>query len=823
MNPNKHGMKIKHILSLVAVTILLFSSTLSSQTAEPVTLPNGWKLTPAGKQFPLGDLPLNMAVSPNKKWLAVTNNGYGRQCVQLFDTKRQVMTSDVTIPMSWYGLCFSPDNKRLYVSGGNENKIRIYTVNPIGKLVQTDSIVMDNPWPVKVSPTGIALSGKYRQLFVSTRNNDSFYIYDLADHHLIRKEALGGEGYDVLLSKDQQLVYVSCWSCGRVRVWNVDHQQWEKDIPVGSHPNEMCFDKKGERLFVANADDNTVSVVNLKSGEVEETLNAAPFQSTLSGSTTNGLAVTPNGKTLAIANADNNCLTLFDISKAKQSRALGFIPTGWYPTNVKCLGNHFWVTNGKGLKSAPNPFGPEPVDVDENFGHHTGDMNKKQGVEYIAGLFLGALSVIDQPNDAMLKHYTDQVYKNTPYQKTSESVAESEPGNPIPGKLGEASPIKHVFYIIKENRTYDQVLGDMKEGNGDSSLVLFGEKVTPNLHNIARQFVLLDNFYVNAEVSCDGHNWTMGAYANDYLEKTWPTYYSGRGDFYSGEGGHPMGNNKNGFFWDACKRAGVTFRSYGEFLERNSKRVIRPTIPVLADHFCTNFEPWDLKVRDTTRFTQWKADFDSLMLINAVPQFSTVRFGSDHTEGMALGCMTPYAHAADNDLAVGLFIDYLSHTPIWKESVVFVIEDDAQNGSDHVDAHRSTAYIAGGFVKRGFVDHTPYTTTSMLHTMELILGVKPMSQYDASARSMWRCFSNTPDLAPYHCLPANISLDDINQKRDKWQAMCEGYDFTKEDNVPDVEFNQVLWHGLKGDSVQYPPIHRSAFLTYSIEDDDDDD
>lgn len=813
----------KYFLMLASALLLLSVSAMQAQKADPVLLPNGWRLTPAGKQFPLGDLPLNMAISPNKHWLAVTNNGYGRQCIQIFDTKTEKMTDDVEIRMSWYGLCFSPDNKKLYASGGNENKIRIYSVSPQGKLAQTDSIVMGERWPNKISPSGIVIAPKQNQLLVVTRFDNSFYIYDLNDNHQIRKEPLGGEAYDIILSKDKTKAYISCWGCEKVKVWDTANQQWEKEIPVGSHPNEMCLDKQGNRLFVANAEDNTVSVVNLQNETVEETLNAAPFQSTLSGSTTNGLAVTKNGKTLAIANADNNCLTLFDISKPGESRAMGFIPTGWYPTNVKCLGNKFWVTNGKGLKSSPNPFGPEPADVRENFGHHTGDANLTQGVEYIAGLFLGALSIIDIPDQPALERYTDQVYKNTPYQKAKENIAESEPGNPVPSKVGDKSPIKHVFYVIKENRTYDQVLGDMKEGNGDSSLVLFGEHVTPNLHNIARQFVLLDNFYVNAEVSCDGHNWTMGGYANDYLEKTWPSNYSGRGDFYAGEGGHPMGNNKSGFFWDACKKAGVSFRSYGEFVDRKKDRVIRPNIPVLAGHFCNTFEPWDLGVRDTTRFSQWKADFDSLLQINAVPQFSTVRFGSDHTEGMTVGRMTPYAHAADNDLAVGEFIEYLSHSPIWKETAIFIIEDDAQNGADHVDAHRSTAYLAGGFVKRGFVDHTPYTTTSMLRTMELILCISPMTQYDSSARSMWRCFSKTADMTPYKCLPAEVDLNDINKKHDKWQAMCEQYDFTKEDNVPDVEFNQVLWHGLKGDSVKYPPIRRSAFLTYTIGDDDDDD
>lgn len=815
---------MKHILKSILATALalLCVQTLAAQeVADSVTLPNGWRLTPAGKQFPLGDLPLNIAVSPGEKWLAVTNNGYGRQSVQLFDVKKEKMTSDVTIPMSWYGLCFTPDSKKLYVSGGNENKIRIYDISSAGSLNQSDSIVMGAPWPNKISPAGMAVCSRTNQLFVTSRHDYSLYVYDLKDNSLIRKEEIGRETYGVVISKDQKRVFVSCWGGERVQVWNVDQGRWEASIKVGCHPNEMCLDKKGRRLFVANAEDNTVSVIDLQKGLVEETLNAAPRQTLLSGSTTNGLTVTKNGKTLAIANADNNCLTLFDISKTGQSKAIGFIPTGWYPTNVKHVRGRFWVTNGKGLKSSANPYGPQPDNAKQRFEHHTGDLNKSKS-QYIAGLFLGALSVIDNPSEEDLKRYSAQVFANTPFKQEQELTSDSEPGNPVPVKVGDESPIKYVFYVIKENRTYDQVLGDVKEGNGDPELCIFGEKVTPNLHAIAKEFVLLDNFYVNAEVSCDGHNWTMGAYANDYLEKTWPSNYSGRGDYYAAEGGYRMGNNKSGFFWDNCKKAGVSYRSYGEFVNKGKGGILKESIPVLKGHICPDYEPWNLGFRDTARFRQWKADFDSLLSKNEVPRFNTVRMGGDHTQGMRLGAMTQYAHAADNDLAVGMLVDYLSHSPIWNETAIFIIEDDAQNGPDHVDAHRSTAYVCGGFVKSGFIDHTPYTTTSMVRTMELILGLPPMTQYDASARSMWRCFDTAAAHDVFVQRPCEVNLDDVNVDRSKWQALCDKYDFSKEDNVPDVEFNQAIWFGLKGESAAYPPIRRSAFLTYSMEDDDDD-
>ncbi len=386
-------------------------------------------------------------------------------------------------------------------------------------------------------------------------------------------------------------------------------------------------------------------------------------------------------------------------------------------------------------------------------------------------------------------------------------ITQGEEGNPIPRKVGEKSPIKYVFYVIKENRTYDQILGDVKEGNGDPSLVLFGEHVTPNQHALTKEFVLLDNFYVDGEVSMDGHNWSTGAYGTDYLEKNWVTSYGGRGGSYDGEGNRAIANNKGGFIWDHCKKGGVSYRTYGEFADN-----YKPNIPVLKDHFCPYFTSFDGAVRDITRFQQWKRDFDSLLAINQVPSFNSLRFTNDHTEGMRKGRPTPYAHVADNDLAVGMFVEYLSKSPIWNETAIFILEDDAQNGADHVDAHRSTAYVAGGFVKRNFVDHTMYSTSSMLRTIELILGIPPMSQYDAAAIPMWRCFTSTANPKGFTARPANINLDEKNTAMNEWQRRSEKFDLAKEDAVPDLEFYKVLWHGLKGDDVPFPAPRRAAFF-----------
>jgi len=805
----------KSFLALLLSASLVCFAQVPGKKTSAVLLPNGWSLSPAGKSITLGDLPLNIAVSSSKKMVAVTNNGQSTQSLQLIDVKNQKQLDWVKIPKSWYGLKFSDHDKYLYASGGNDNWILKYEIVN-NKLKLRDSIKLGTKWPNPISPAGFDVDEARQLMYVVTKENNGLYIVDLKTKQKTDSMFLGGEGYTCLLSPDKKQLYISCWGCDKVIVFDTQKKNIEREYQVGDNPNELCLSKNGTWLYVANANDNSVSVINLKKEEVAETLNAALYPNSPSGSTTNGLALSEDEKTLFIANADNNCLAVFDVSNPGESKSKGFIPVGWYPTNVKVIGKTILVANGKGMISMANPHGPNPLKPNAVWYQHGDTAAQKE--QYIGGLFKGTLSFIDIPTDKQLSWYSQEVYKNTPYTKDSELVAGSEKGNPIPRKLGGKSPIKYVFYIIKENRTYDQVLGDMKEGNGDPSLVLFGEHVTPNQHALAREFVLLDNFYCNAEVSADGHNWSLGGYATDYLEKTWPTSYGGRGGNYDAEGNRAIANNKGGFIWDNCKRNKVSYRTYGEFADD-----YKPNIPVLKDHFCPYYTSWDQTVRDTTRVNQWIRDFDSMVAINKVPQLNTLRLINDHTEGMRKGRPTPFVHVADNDLAVGMFIEHLSQSPIWKESVVFIVEDDAQNGADHIDAHRTTAYVAGGFVKRGFVDHTMYSTTSMVRTIELILGLPPMSQYDAAATPMWRSFSTTANLSPFKARPNNIDLGQKNVAMNEWQRRSEKFDLSKEDAVPDLEFNIVLWHGIKGDHVAFPSPRRAAFVKLSDKSDKDDD
>ncbi|MFI5150864.1 MAG: bifunctional YncE family protein/alkaline phosphatase family protein [Bacteroidia bacterium] len=801
-------------ISLYLCTVCLTAQVHNLPGPAQVRLPNGWALTPAGTHMPLGDLPLNMAFSPSSKLLAVTNNGQSDQVLQLIDPEQMRQLDSVKMKASWLGLCFRIDGKSLYVSGGNTNYIVMFDVS-LQKLTPKDTFRLGNEWPELISPAGICLDESRNCLYVVTKESNALYFIDLASKKVIAKYILGAEGYTCLLAPDKKSIYVSCWGCACVKVFDLEKRDWKQDIPTGDHPNDMCMTRKGNFLYVANANDNSVSVIDMHTSKVVETLNAALFPASPSGSTTNSVALSGDEQTLYVANADNNCLALFDVSKPGFSHSKGFIPTGWYPTCVRTFGKNIFVANGKGFTSLPNPLGPNPTRKGEEVVYQHGSQKITGKEQYIGGMFLGTLSKIPVPDPNLLGSYSFQVYRNTPFHKQNMVSAEGEAGNPIPRKLGETSPIKHVFYIIKENRTYDQVLGDIPAGNGDTSLVLFGQKYTPNQHSIVNEFVLYDNFYVDGEVSADGHNWSTGAYANDYLEKTWPTYYGDRGGAYDSEGHRESANNKNGFIWNTAQKAKVSYRTYGEFADN-----YKANIPVLKDHFCPYYTGWDMKTRDTIRYHQWQREFDSLVKINKVPQLNTMRFSNDHTEGLTKGRPTPFAHVADNDLAVGLFLEHLSQSPIWKESVVFIVEDDAQNGPDHVDAHRSTLYVAGGYVKRRFVDHSMYSTSSVLHTIEMILGMQPMSQYDAAAPTLWKSFDKQPHIAPFKALKENVKLDEMCSANNKWSKQSSKLDFRGEDRVPDVLLNEIIWAAIKGESVPLPAPRHSAFLQVTEKEED---
>ncbi|GGD62169.1 hypothetical protein GCM10011514_27840 [Emticicia aquatilis] len=793
------------------------SAIIKQLAAKRINLPNGWSLTPVGKTIELNhDLPLNMVVSPSKKYLAITNNGQSKQSVALIDLATETILDDEEIAKSWVGLAFSNDEQNLYASGGNDNKIVIYSTKN-QTLTKDSAIVLGKPWPNKISPTGLCVDSDKNLLYVVTKENNALYICDTKERKVIKQIELPNEAYTCVLSPDKKQLYISLWGGAKIAVFDTQKQTITTQIEVDKNPNDILLTKDGKYLFTSHGNDNTVSVIETASSRKIETLSASIYPDSPLGTTPNGVALSDDETKLFIANADNNCLAVFDVTEKGKSRSLGFIPTGWYPTSVKVIGNKIYVTNGKGMSSLPNPKGPNPnLSKAPQYKGPNFEANRDE-TEYIGGLFKGTLSIIEMPDERTLAAYSQLVYENSPYSKQKELLAEGEAGNPIPMKVGEASPIKYVFYIVKENRTYDQVLGDVKTGKGDPNLCIFPEKVTPNQHKLVKDFVLLDNFYVDAEVSADGHNWSMAAYANDYVEKTWVISYGGRGGSYDYEGSRDIAHPKNGFIWDHAKRAGVTYRTYGEFAEASKN------VPALAsgDNVCKKFRGYNLAYQDIKREKEWEADFDSLLNINALPRLNTVRLGNDHTSGARVGAYSPFAAVADNDLAVGKFVEHLSKSKIWKESVVFILEDDAQNGPDHIDAHRSTAYVAGGFVKRGFVDHTMYSTSSMLRTIELILGIKPMSQYDAAARPMYRCFSKNVNVSPFVAAEPQVDINAKNVAINRNSIRSGQLNLAQPDAINDLEFSQIVWQTVKGLNSKMPAPKRSAFVRLGKGDDEE--
>lgn len=777
---------------------------ISQLDSARILLPDGWKLSPAGRSLPLGDLPMNMMVSPHGKYIAVTNNGYGKQSIILLDPAHEKILDETPITMSWLGLAFSQDDSHLFASGGNTNRIMEYEIRS-GKLKKIDSILLGQPWPAKISPTGMALDDASHTLFVVTKEDSALYSVNV-NSKVGRKLKLDAEAYTCVLSPDGKTLYISIWGGKEVTVVDTENFMITDTIAVRDHPNDMVITRDGRYLFVAESGTNSVSVIETDDDKVVESYNSSVVPDAPEGSTPNGLALSDDESRLYIANANNNCLAVFDVSTPGDGKSIGFIPTGWYPTSVRVWDHKVWVTNGKGFHSAANPNGPNPY-------KHGTDLT-----QYTGSMFLGTLSIIDEPDDNTLKAYSAAVVKNTPYSKEIEKEAEGEEGNPIPRMKGDSTPIKHVFYIIKENRTYDQVFGDITSGNGDSSLCLFPKKITPNQHALAGEFVLLDHFFVNAEVSADGHNWSMAAYANDYVEKTWPSNYSDRGGDYDYEGSRKIAYPAAGFLWDDCARNNVSYRSYGEFVD-----VGTASMPSLEHHFDTHFPSFDLRIPDMYRYAIWKKDFDSLVAVNAVPQLSIIRLPDDHTAGMQARMPTPRAYAAENDEAVGALIEHLSHSSIWKESVVFILEDDAQSGPDHVDAHRSNILVIGPYVKRHQTISKMYTTTSVLRTIELILGLPPMSQYDAAAAPLWYCFQKNPDYAPYKALPPTYNLSETNPSKTSLSEQAAHFNLRVEDAVPDLTFSENIWKGIRGVDSPMPAPVRSAFVIPVVSGEDDDD
>ena len=797
------------------------------QAGGVTLLPNGWRIAPEGRHVVVGDLPMNVVPSPGGRFLAISTSGYTKPALSIYDTKSLQIVNRLELDHTWLGLVWHPDGKRLFASGSSDNVIYEFTFQG-GRLTAAGNIRIS---PAEVHPgqdvivnagfvAGLDISADGRMLYAAQVYGQKVRAIDLGERKVVATADLPTEPYTCLLSNDGQTLFVSMWGGAKVVMLDPWTLAQKGEIAVGEHPNAMALSRDGARLFVACANTNAVWVVDVASATASEQIAVALGLEAPVGSTPNGLALSPDGKTLLVANADNNTVTVADVSKPGASVVQGWIPVGWYPTAVLFDrdGSRMFVLNGKGLVSAANPRGPQPGGA-------------RIDGQYSGAMFQGAMSVIPLPTAGSLQRMTARVRELTPYSDARRLAPANAPGaSPIPRRVGDSSPIKYVFYVIRENRTYDQVLGDLPKANGDPSLTLFGEEVTPNAHALAKMFQTFDNFYVDAEVSYDGHAFSTGAYATDFVEKMWPANYGRREGLYLSEGGYlmrnPFGNiaaPPKGYLWDFAKRANVTYRSYGEFADwdRPGGKMVA-SVPGLDDHVHPSFPPFDMSIPDMKRYDVFAAEFKELVEKGTVPRLSILRIPRDHTSGTAPGQNTPRAMVADNDLAIGHLVELISHSAIWKESAIFILEDDAQNGPDHVDAHRSILFAISPFSRRGVVDSTLYTTSGVLRTIELILGLPPMSQYDAAATPMYNAFTTSPDLRSFTHLEARINLDEKNDWNAAGAAASLRMNFSAPDLAPDLELNQIIWEAVRGRGAKMPPPRRTGFIKPIVVDNDDD-
>ena len=810
-----------------ALALLLLAALAALQTSAPepqwpglkpegFLLFNGWRLAPTGIQVPLPDtLPMSLALHPDGKQLFVLSAGYTQPSVLILDPSapgREGGVTRVALSHAWLGLVIHPEGDSFYVPEGNAGTVREFVltegeIKPEREFELFQGVV--NPLALgraRGDPNNFlgdaALHPDGQRLYVADMQAGLVYEVGLKKGTVERKIRVGAHPYRVLVSSDGTRLYVSNWGSSNISVIDAATGSVEATFASGAHPSDMLLAPRG-RLYVACANTNAVYVHDAETGAVRERISVAMHPKAPPGSTPNALALAPDGSRLYVANADNNVVAVVTPGPV-ESRVEGFIPTGWYPTAVEVSadGRRLFVANGKGHGSQANPGGPRP------------DRPMTPQTEYTPGIQRGSLSIINVPDEAQLKILTRRALAASPYRDELLERAPG-PGTVIPTQPGGATPIRHVIYIIKENRTYDQVFGDIPEGNGDPSLVLFGEEVTPNQHRLARQFVLFDNFYATADVSADGHNWSMGALASDYVQKLWPSTYGGRRAIYDYEGQDPTSRPPGGYLWDAALRAGVSFRVYGEWTENpeDPKQPVKPRVKELEGHVAPFFRNFDVNYSDRQRAEEWLREFRQFEKKGNLPQLQIVRLPNDHTAGTRPGAWTPRAMVADNDLALGRIVEAVTHSRYWKETAIFVVEDDAQNGPDHVDSHRSITLLISPYARRGVVDSTLYSTVSVLRTMELILGLPPLTQYDAAATPMYAAFTEKPDLRPYTAVEPKVNLNERNSPEAPGAATSARMDFGDVDRINDHELNAVLWRAIKGD-VPMPAPLRSAFPTF---------
>jgi YVTN family beta-propeller protein len=808
------------MLATVLTGTVLVSGVLAASGAVVVAgpqgdgtavTPQGWRVTPAGAQTTLGAWPMDIAMSPKGDLALVSNAGYDHHSLMAIDpgTGKVLQTIDAQGGNGggWWdwssghstgyyvGIAFSPDGSRAWASDGAGSALHTYTIDGTSVREGQRILIADNAGNQTVYPAGIAVSPDGTRLFVAGNLADTLFLVDAKSGSVVGSVATGHLPYGVALNRTGTRAFVTNWGEDSVSVVDTSTLTVTATVETGTHPSAIVANRARNEVYVANSDSDTVTVLG-PTGTVLRSIDLRPYAGAPIGASPDALTLGPDGSTLYVANASDDDVAVVQLAAAGSTsgdKVLGLIPTGWYPSGVAVTpnGDTLLVTNMKGLGAGPS-------------------LDPKT---YWPAKMLGTLSRIPVPSSSKLKTYTSQVVANDRFG----APASVPSGSVIPTGPGDTSPITHVIYVMKENRTYDQVLGDLGKGNGDPSLAIFGQDVTPNQHELARRFVTFDNFYADAEVSADGWSWANGAYANTYIQRNWPLDY----DWYRrpydfggfGEAttaGLPGEDPGRGFLWDELASAGVSYENFGFFVDNPvDLDTLHGAIPGLVGHTDPLYPGWDLYTMDQTRIDRWLDVFNhEYAPSGSMPAMQFVYLPSDHTFGTTPRSRKPSAYVADNDLALGRLVDAVSHSTFWSSTAIFAVEDDAQDGPDHVDGHRSIAFAISPYTQRGTVDSTFYSTVSVLRTMELLLGVPPMSQFDAVATPMTAAFGSTPNLRPYDAVQPAVSLTAQNTTSSPMADASLSIDFSEPDRIPMDLMNRILWASVKGtDSPMPETVH----------------
>ncbi len=799
-------------------------------------MPTDQLVRPVGESVQFGGRPVDLVASPDGRSIYVKDN----RGLVVIDAATWKVRQELKFPeggSSWHGLVITRDGKRLLAS---TSQSIVWEARVAGDKVELGRkyTLPGTDGQALSAPAGIALSPDETTAYVCLSRNNALGILSLASGKVLKQIPVGVAPYDVVLTDGGKQAFVSNWggrhpragertaksagadtlvdergvaASGTVSVVDLQTGAEIAQVTTGLHPGDLAAGAEGRTIYVANANSDTISVIDTASRNVVETIPVRPDPGLAFGSSPNALSLSPDGSTLFVANGGNNAIAVVNVGrKAGESSVEGFIPTAWFPGGLINDGKHLFIANVKGFGSR----NPQPG---------------KQG--WNSHWHLGTAGKVEIPTGVALRAHTRQVLADARVPQMLRAWEKSQSRKspaPVPRRLGEPSVFEHVVYIIKENRTFDQVFGDLPQANADPSLCVFGREVTPNHHALAEQFVLLDNYYCNGVCSADGHAWAMEGYATDYLEKS----FGGWARSYPFSGDDPLSFAPTGFIWDQVLLNGLSFRNYGEM----SKTQTRPRAASFAEVFQDYKEKtgkitfehdiaieslrrysspdapgWQMRIPDAIRAEVFLKEFADFEHNGQFPNLTILFLPSDHTSGTRPGNPTPRAQVADNDLAVGRVIERISQSRFWPKTCVFVIEDDPQNGFDHVDGHRSLCLIASPYTKRGTVVSKFYNQTAVLHTMCRMFGVAPMNQMVALAPLMTDCFTGKPDFSPYQSLPNRVPLDEMNPEKAalkgealRWAQLSLDQPFEEVDRADEDTLNRIIWHSVKGVDAPYP-------------------